>query len=72
MDEWMQDHLRRIRAFEAMRAKERQEREHDTRVTVGQLMRFNVCPCVALGRYSTCCKPLDDVKDGFFYVNTRR
>ena len=39
------------------RAKARQI-EHDGLInTVTQLLRFGVCPCVAMGRYSTCCKP---------------
>lgn len=69
MDDWMREHLERIRHFEAMRRREIARNEADRRTFVGQLMRFGLCTCIAMGRYNTCCKGLENVKDGFFYVN---
>ncbi len=27
---------------------------------IDQLIKFKVCTCVAMGRYSTCCQPRND------------
>lgn len=37
------------------RARIQDRRGSDNLLTVLQLLRYGVCPCVAQGRYSTCC-----------------
>ena len=33
------------------------EREIERQLEVQQLLRFGLCPCIVMGRYSTCCEP---------------
>lgn len=67
----MDEELRRIREYAALRRREAARVEADRRTFVGQLMRFGICPCIPMGRYNTCCKGLENVQDGFFHINLR-
>ena len=58
-----------IAAMRAARAKARQQAEFERMTLMAQLQRFNLCTCIAMGRYSTCCQRLENVRDGFFYIN---
>jgi hypothetical protein len=42
------------------RIREIQMNEANHLKLLAQLMRFGVCPCVAMGRYSTCCGSTTD------------
>jgi len=33
------------------------KREIERQLEVQQMLRFGVCPCIVMGRYSTCCEP---------------
>lgn len=65
----MREHLERIRRFEALRQHEMAKLEAERRMFAGKLMKYGLCPCVALGRYNSCCEGLKHVQDGFFYIN---
>jgi hypothetical protein len=43
--------------------------ENEKHVTlITQLLRYGVCPCVGMGRYSTCCEKLH----GLLTIRTRQ
>jgi hypothetical protein len=42
------------------RIREIQMHETDHLKLLAQLTRFGICPCVAMGRYSTCCGSTTD------------
>lgn len=56
-DPWMD----KLNDFNARRKADRAKQEEARQRLVGQLIKFGVCPCVAQGRSSTCCK-IEDVE----------
>ncbi len=67
----MDEELRKLREYNELRRREAARVEINRRIFVGQLMRFGICPCIPMGRYTTCCKGLENVQDGFFHINRR-
>ena len=33
------------------------KRNLEHQLEVQQMLRFGLCPCIVMGRYSTCCEP---------------
>jgi len=51
---------RRLEQLKATRLAVMMEQEEQRQKLIEQLLKFKVCPCVAQGRYSTCCQPRND------------
>ena len=51
---------RRLEEMKQARALGRALEAERLQKLVEQLTKFKVCPCVAMGRYSTCCQPRND------------
>jgi hypothetical protein len=49
--------FRDLKSLAAYRAQARELEDRGVQGTTLQLLRFGVCPCIAMGRYSTCCGP---------------
>jgi hypothetical protein len=47
--------LKLLQEMAHKRIREKRMREATHLTLLAQLMRFGVCPCTAMGRYSTCC-----------------
>lgn len=47
---------RDLHSLAGMREQARLMERNGRKNTATQLVLFGVCPCVALGRYDTCCK----------------
>jgi hypothetical protein len=67
----MNEYQKRLQELSAARAKARQQAEFERMTLMAQFQRFKLCTCIAMGRYSTCCQRLENVRDGFFYINGR-
>ena len=52
--------LRRFEELKRARLAEVQASETRRMKLIDQLIKFKVCTCVAMGRYSTCCQPRND------------
>lgn len=52
--------LRRLEELKRARLAEVQASETRRMKLIDQLIKFKVCTCVAMGRYSTCCQPRND------------
>ena len=52
--------LRRLEELTRARLAEVQASETRRMKLIDQLIKFKVCTCVAMGRYSTCCQPRND------------
>ncbi len=50
--------FRDLESLAKYRRKAREFEANNISTTVTQLLRYGVCPCIALGKYSTCCKQL--------------
>jgi hypothetical protein len=61
----------RLEQFRASREAHKRQEEFERMTLLAQFQRFKLCPCIAQGRYSTCCKQLENVRDGFFHINGR-
>ena len=48
--------FRDLKFLAEYRRKAREFEANNISTTVTQLLRYGVCPCIALGRYTTCCK----------------
>jgi hypothetical protein len=46
-----------LKALARWREQAREIEDRDVVTTTTQLLRFGVCPCISMGRYSTCCGP---------------
>lgn len=66
MDEWM--FQRRLEELRKARQQAHRQAEFERMVLLAQFQRFKLCTCVPQGRYGTCCKRLESVRDGFFYI----
>jgi hypothetical protein len=53
---------RRLEQLKEVRRLVLREQEEQRMKLIDQLVKFKVCPCVAQGRYSTCCQPRNDRK----------
>ncbi len=53
-DAWRLEELKRARLAEVQASETRRMK------LIDQLIKFKVCTCVAMGRYSTCCQPRND------------
>jgi len=51
----LMQHLNLLQQMAQQRIRERHKHETNHWTLLAQLTRFGVCPCVAMGRYSTCC-----------------
>jgi hypothetical protein len=47
---------RKLEELVRSRRKAQALEDRGVRTLVTQLLRFGVCPCIALGRFSTCCR----------------
>jgi hypothetical protein len=52
--------LKLLQEMAHKRIREKRMREATHLTLLAQLMRFGVCPCTAMGRYSTCCGSTTD------------
>ena len=64
----MDEMQRRIMVMRAARNLARRIAEEQRQKFMAQLLRYGLCTCLAMGRYSTCCAKLLNVKDGFYYI----
>jgi hypothetical protein len=68
----MEDWQRKLKRLQEAINTLNQQREFERVVLLAQFQRFKLCPCIAQGRFSTCCAKLLDVKDGFFHIGDLR
>ncbi len=54
------EYRRRLEELKRARLAEVQASETRRMKLIEQLIKFKVCTCVAMGRYSTCCQPRND------------
>ena len=54
------EYRRRLEELKRARLAEVQASETRRMKLIDQLIKFKVCTCVAMGRYSTCCQPRND------------
>jgi len=56
----MSDLVRQVAQLNALaraRLQERHKRQDEHLAEVDQMLRLGLCPCIVMGRYSTCCEP---------------
>lgn len=68
MDEDFAERLDRLRQEQAKRRLALIDLERQRLCFLRQLEKFNLCNCIAMGRYSTCCRAFENVQDGFFHL----
>ena len=67
MPDW-EAYWRRLDELRAVRQRAQRQAEFERQTLMTQLEKFKLCTCVAMGRYNTCCKGLENVQDGFFHL----
>jgi hypothetical protein len=56
MPDDLNEMFRRLAALQQARRRQQYQNWEEQMKLVDQLQRYGVCPCIAMGRYGTCCE----------------